>query len=68
MKGSGIYGPECEKLQQDLDAAVVLLAVFEGSRGSGFSVAAEARILPVLPTVLRNIADGIERDLNADLN
>jgi hypothetical protein len=61
-QGPGKYDPECAKIQQDTKAAGVLLIVFCGDRGSGFSVAAELGVLAALPQILRDTADSIEKD------
>lgn len=60
--GPGKYDPECTKIQKATDAAGVVLIVFHGDRGSGFSVAAELGVLAALPRILRETADSIEKD------
>ena len=43
----------------------VILLIIDGVLGSGFSVQATAEITAGLPTLLRQMADEIERDLEA---
>lgn len=66
--GPGKYDDACTEVRELLNAAGVVLMVFEGSRGSGFEVQMPPLLVPMLPTMLRLMADGIEADnrKNAD--
>ncbi len=63
MIGPGKYDGECRVLQELLQANGVLLAVVGGKKGTGFSCAASLPNLKILPGVLREIADQLERDI-----
>ena len=71
MIGGGRYGKLCERIAGSLGAEVVAVLVINGKRGNGFSVAVQSdwdvtgtpEALAKLPAVLRQMADGIEKDL-----
>lgn len=59
--GPGKYDNECEVARELTGAAGVLLIVFNGNRGSGFSATiTDPAILQAIPAVLRSVADDIE--------
>ncbi len=60
MGAGGKYDAECEKLQQELGAEGVLLIVFNGSRGMGFSATVTAEVMLAIPAILRRVADDID--------
>lgn len=62
MLGPGKYDDECTKVREATKSRGVLLAVFDGSKGHGFSVQADLETTLRLPEILRFIADQIERD------
>ena len=62
MIGPGKYDDACTKARIDTGAAGVLLFVFDGTKGSGFSVQAPLPVQLALPILLREIADSIEAD------
>jgi hypothetical protein len=58
----GRYDPEATRVRDQTGAAMVLVVVVAGDRGTGFSVQAiDPVLLTTLPTLLRNVADNIER-------
>jgi hypothetical protein len=61
--GPGKYDPLATQVQQSTHAEGVVLLVFNGKLGSGFSVQATAEIIANLPTILRNVAADIERSI-----
>jgi hypothetical protein len=61
-QGPGKYDEACTEARMRTQAAGVVLIVFRGARGSGFSVQAVPELLLDLPQILRAMADGIERD------
>jgi hypothetical protein len=62
MRGPGKYDDAATVARLSTDADGVALIVFGGSAGSGFSVQGPLAFLLDLPTVLRTMADQIERD------
>lgn len=59
--GPGKYDPECVKVMEETEAEIVMLAIINGSKGTGFSVTSfHQDIKEKLPKILRNIADQIE--------
>jgi hypothetical protein len=61
--GPGKYDDLATLVRANTSARGVILLVIEGDQGGGFSVQATADIIVRLPTLLRRIADDIERDL-----
>lgn len=61
--GPGKYDKECEDMREKTNAEAVLLIVFGGDRGSGFSMTATALAMMTLdvPKYLRSTADQIEQ-------
>jgi hypothetical protein len=62
MRGPGKYDDACTAVRVATDAQGVVLIIVNGHSGSGFSVQGTLAMLRDLPTVLRTIADQIERD------
>lgn len=58
--GPGKYDPECTELREKIKAHGVLLMVFGGVKGDGFSCQASPEITLSLPQILRCIANDIE--------
>lgn len=62
-QGPGEYDSESVRVLLHTDAQAVVLLVVGGRRGSGVSVnAVNPAALDRLPTMLRSVADQIERD------
>jgi hypothetical protein len=62
-EGGGKYEEACARAREETGAAAVLLVVIGGKLGSGFSVATlTPELLASFPRLLRDVADGIERD------
>jgi hypothetical protein len=60
--GPGKYDAECTKVREAVRAKAVLLIVFEGNNGTGFSMQTIApEMLAKVPGVLRIVADEIEQ-------
>lgn len=63
--GPGKYDDLCTYVREKAQADGVLLFVSCGERGHGFSVQAGFELTLLLPTILRDIADEIEKTLKA---
>lgn len=61
--GPGKYDALATIVRESTSAGGVILIVLDGMHGSGFSVQATSEITARLPALLREVADGIERDL-----
>jgi hypothetical protein len=59
--GPGKYDAQCTKVREETQAGGVLLAVFNGNQGTGFSVQAPFELAIALPAILRDTADQIEK-------
>lgn len=62
MIGPGKYDDACTKAKEMTEAKGVILIVFEGSKGAGFSAQLPLSLAIKVPTILRDVADQIERD------
>lgn len=62
--GPGKYDTVCE-LARSVTGGSVLLIVFDGSKGDGFSMTSmmDRNLLAEVPEVLRRVAEQIEEDL-----
>jgi hypothetical protein len=59
--GPGKYDTQCTQVREETQATGVCLLVFDGCKGSGFSVQTENLCsLAMLPQILRDAADQIE--------
>lgn len=64
MKGGGKYEELAEYAAQKAQAEFVVVIVMGGNQGSGFSLrGTRGEALYSVPTVLRHMADEIEKDL-----
>jgi len=66
MLGPGKYDDVATSVRDATVAQGVIVAVFDGHRGSGLSVQANAWTLAQIPHILRQLADQIEQDTVAD--
>lgn len=67
MIGPGKYDALCTEVREKTKAAGgVILMVFGGERGDGFSVQTTVDVLVTLPRLLREVARQIEKDMNAN--
>jgi hypothetical protein len=62
MIGPGKYDDLCTVIRERAKARGVILIIFDGEHGSGFSVQADLLTTLRLPEILRRTADQIERD------
>jgi hypothetical protein len=60
--GPGKYDALCSDARQAAEAMAAILVIFEGNKGSGFSVQAPLEVTALLPAILRNVASMIEKD------
>lgn len=63
MNGGGKYDDEATAARDAAGAEGVVLIVYNGREGSGFSVQLPQAVLFALPSVLRQMADHVEEDL-----
>jgi hypothetical protein len=63
--GPGKYDHLATLVREQANALGVIVIVFGGDKGNGFSVQADLPTTLSLPQVLRATADQIEADLNA---
>lgn len=63
--GPGRYDEETTRIREENDAEGVILVVIGGKKGAGFSVQAPADVQFMLPSILKSIANEIERDLRS---
>jgi hypothetical protein len=61
--GAGKYDAVTTKVREETQAEGIILVIFGGNKGDGFSVQATSDILLDLPKMLRSIADQIAADL-----
>jgi hypothetical protein len=64
FSGPGKYGANAEAILRKTDAEMCLVIIEGGSDGGAFDVACDQRgvaKLTVIPTILRQIADNLER-------
>lgn len=59
--GPGKYDEETTYVREKTDAHGVIVAVFKGNKGTGFSAQLTPAILGMVPQVLRDMADQIEK-------
>ena len=59
--GPGKYDDECTRIRQSRQATSVIVIVFGGDRGPGFSAQVSPTVLLDMPRILRDVADQIER-------
>ncbi len=63
MNGPGKYDDVCTSVREETQAKGVVLIVFGGVKGEGFSVQADGQTLVQIPHILRTVAQQIENDL-----
>jgi hypothetical protein len=63
--GPGKYDDLCETAREQAGALGAILIIFDGKKGSGFSVQAPWALIDQMPEILRNLASKIEEDKNA---
>lgn len=61
--GPGKYDGEATAIRMATHARGVALIVFDGDRGSGFSVQCPPQLTQELPAMLRTMADDMELDI-----
>jgi len=62
MVGKGKYDDACTVAREQTQARGVVLIVFNGTDGSGFSCQADLETLLTLPEILEQVAQRIRRD------
>jgi hypothetical protein len=60
--GPGKYDEACTRVREETGAKGIILIVFGGQHGNGFSCQAPYDIQIRLPAILRDVADKIEGD------
>jgi hypothetical protein len=61
MLGAGKYDDLCTEIREKTKARAVLLVVFDGTKGQGFSLQTDLITLAALPRILRVLAEEIEQ-------
>lgn len=61
--GPGKYDDLATTVIKAAHARGVVVIVFDGDKGNGFSVQADAQVAAILPDVLRYMAEQLEDDL-----
>jgi hypothetical protein len=60
--GPGKYNELCTYVREKAEALGVVVLIFEGNQGNGFSVQAPPSLAGALPAMLRDMANQIEAD------
>lgn len=63
MMGPGKYDKLCGLARRKAHADAAILMIFNGDKGSGFSVVSEAGMLAHIPALLERVAAEIRADL-----
>jgi hypothetical protein len=63
MQGPGKYDDLATMVREQANAKGVIVIVFGGDKGTGFSVQADLETLLALPKILRSTADQIEQGM-----
>lgn len=63
--GPGKYDELANHCFKEAKARGVVLMVLDGEHGNGFSVVGDRSTLAYIPQLLREMADGIERDMRS---
>lgn len=61
--GPGVYDDLCTQVRELAHATGVAVIVFQGDKGSGFSLQGPPAMLMELPALLRQMAKDIDRDM-----
>lgn len=61
--GAGRYDAECTVARESAAAMCAIVIIFGGDRGDGFSCQADLETLAKLPSLLRHMADSMEKDM-----
>lgn len=64
--GPGKYDDLCTYVTEQSGARAVVLIVFGGKRGDGFSVQADIQVAENLPALLHNVATALTADIAGD--
>ena len=60
--GHGKYDDECTEVREKTKAGAILLIILGGEKGDGFSVQIPVEMLGAVPSMLRYLADEIQKD------
>ena len=60
--GPGKYDSWCSRIREETGAEGVIVIIFGGEEGSGFSMQAPPDLTADLPAILHKVAGAIERD------
>lgn len=66
--GPGVYDDLCTQAREAAEARNCVLIIFDGNRGSGFSVQCEMDRLAALPAMLEIMAKQIRADIKESAN
>lgn len=63
MKDKGKYDDICEYVREQTQAAGTLVIICDGNKGNGFSASfTDVGLMVSIPTILRQVADQIEKE------
>jgi pyrroline-5-carboxylate reductase len=62
--GPGKYDDICEKIREETNAQGIVVAIIEGNKGTGFSCKVEKNLLRFMPSFLKQMAEGMEKDVD----
>lgn len=62
--GPGKYDDLATYVREQAKAEGVIVIVFDGDKGNGFSAQGSIEVMQAVPRVLRGVADDMERDLS----
>ena len=62
MEGPGKYDESCTAARLATGSGNIILIVIRGTHGESFSAQVHPIFIPFIPTILRDIADNIERE------
>lgn len=63
--GPGKYDDLCTEVREKAEAEGVILMIFNGNKGQGFSCQLSPILTHLVPHLLREVADQIEEDMKA---
>lgn len=62
-EGPGKYDEQCTRVREATKADGVIVMVINGDKGTGYGAQLHPLIGPLVPQILRNVADQMEGDI-----
>jgi len=67
--GPGKYDDVATSVREQTEATAVIVMIFGGDKGNGFSVQVEdLTLMRIMPAILRELADKIEQDIKKGID